>query len=328
MTANFRTLRSYAIPVALLDELAFWPNEDSANPDSAVIEALQPAMAQFPGAMMLMASSPYARRGELWRAFKENHGHDDAPVLVWQAATRTMNPGISQKFIDRAYARDRASAAAEYGAQWRTDVEQLLTQEALAACVETGVHERPWEPGERYFAFFDGAGGSGTDSAALAIGKQEGNKAVVVAVRERRPPFSPDDMISEFVGLLRSYGLRSVTGDRWAGEFPREGFRRQGVEYQVAKLPKSDLYREMVAIVNSGRLVMLDHQRAIAQLLGLERRTARGGRDSIDAPHGQPEDAANVIAGVTNLILGRQSFEALPLAGPTIIRGRPNVVVG
>jgi hypothetical protein len=318
MTANFRTLRSYAVPVALLDELAFWPNEDSANPDSAVIEALQPAMAQFPGAMMLMASSPYARRGELWRAFKENHGRDDAPVLVWQAATRTMNPSIPQSYIDRAYARDSISAASEYGASWRTDVEQLLTQEALAACIDTGVFERPWQPGERYWAFFDGAGGSGTDSAALAIATCRGDKAVIVALREIRPPFSPDAMISEFSALLREYGLRTVTGDRWAGEFPREGFRRLGCDYHVAKLPKSDLYRELVAIVNSGRLVMLDHKRAVAQLLSLERRTGRGGRDSIDAPHGQPEDAANAVAGCVELVLKHRISTDPGIAGPMV----------
>jgi hypothetical protein len=44
------------------DELAFWPSEESANPDYEVLDAIRPGMATVPGAMLLCASSPYARR--------------------------------------------------------------------------------------------------------------------------------------------------------------------------------------------------------------------------------------------------------------------------
>jgi hypothetical protein len=43
---------------------------------------------------------------------------------------------------------------------------------------------------------------------------------------------------------------------------------------------------------------LLDHPRAIAQLCSLERRTARGGRDSIDHAPGAHDDLANAVAGV------------------------------
>lgn len=32
-------------------------------------------------------------------------------------------------------------------------------------------------------------------------------------IRERRPPFSTDDVVIEFAALLKSYGVRDVTGD-------------------------------------------------------------------------------------------------------------------
>ena len=66
--------------------------------------------------------SPYARRGVLWDAFRRWHGKDDARNLVWQAATRIMNPTVSQEFIDAEFERDPASAAAEYGAKFRSDI--------------------------------------------------------------------------------------------------------------------------------------------------------------------------------------------------------------
>jgi hypothetical protein len=42
----------------------------------------------------------------------------------------------------------------------------------------------------------------------------------------------------------------------------------------------------------------------IGQLCALERRTARGGRDSIDHPPGLHDDLANVAAGVLVQVAG------------------------
>src|ERR1700730_8358350 len=92
-TASFRSVRGHTVIACLADELAYWrSDETSANPDSEILAAIRPAMATIPRAMLLAASSPYARRGELWRAYRRHHGHDDAPALVWHAPTRTMNP--------------------------------------------------------------------------------------------------------------------------------------------------------------------------------------------------------------------------------------------
>jgi hypothetical protein len=44
--------------------------------------------------------------------------------------------------------------------------------------------------GVSYLAFVDPSGGSG-DGMTLAIGHQEDDVAVLDAIRERRPPFSP-----------------------------------------------------------------------------------------------------------------------------------------
>jgi hypothetical protein len=56
------------------DELAFWPIEDASDPDVEIINAVRPAMATMPGAMLLAASSPYSRRGALWQAYRQYYG--------------------------------------------------------------------------------------------------------------------------------------------------------------------------------------------------------------------------------------------------------------
>jgi hypothetical protein len=50
-------------------------------------------------------------------------------------------------------------------------------------------------------------------------------------------------------------------------------------------------------LLNSGKIALLDHPRLIAQLCGLERRTARSGKDSIDHAPGAHDDIANGVAG-------------------------------
>jgi len=317
LTASFRTVRGYTLVAALCDELAFWrSDETSANPDSEIIGAIRPAMATIPNAMLLCASSPYARRGALWDAFRRHFGKP-GPILVWRAATRTMNPTVPQLVVDEAIEADPASAAAEFGAKFRTDVETFVSREVVEAAIVPGRFEVPRIEGAVYLAFTDPSGGS-SDAMTLAICHVEGNRAVVDAIRERRPPFSPDDVVQEFATLLKSYGIGRVRGDRYAGMWPRERFQVHGIEYLVATKPKSDLYRDLLPILNGGRVELLDLPRLASQLCGLERRTARGGRDSIDHGPGAHDDIANSVSGAVVTVLERLP-QKIPMTIPSTL---------
>jgi len=61
---------------------SYWPSEDAAEPDVEVINAIKPGMATIPGAMLLCASSPYARRGALWEAHRKHFGRDSEAVTL------------------------------------------------------------------------------------------------------------------------------------------------------------------------------------------------------------------------------------------------------
>jgi hypothetical protein len=297
-TASFRSTRGYTIAACLLDELAYFAvDEFSASPDAEVINAIRPGLATVPGSMLLCASSPHARRGALWDAHRRHFAQDGDPVLVWQAATREMNASVPQGIIDAAMEEDPARAQAEWGAQFRTDVESFVAREAAEACVAVGVRERSPVQGVRYHGFVDPSGGS-ADSMTLAIGHREKDVVVLDALRERRPPFSPEAVVAEFAELLKSYRISKVGGDRYAGEWPRERFREHGIGYEPAQKPKSDLYRDMLPVINSRKLDLLDDARLLAQLVGLEQRTARGGKDSIDHAPGVRDDLINAVAGI------------------------------
>ena len=304
-TNDVGSTRGRTVVAAVLDEVAFWRSENSANPDTDVYNAIKPAMVTIPGAMLIGISSPYARRGLLWSKHKKHYGKPGRTLVV-QAPTWRMNPTIKRdgEFLTEAFKDDAASAAAEYGAEFRKDVEAFVSIEVVEACVEIGVRERAPMSGYDYSAFVDPSGGS-QDSMTLAISHREGDDddglAVIDATREVKPPFSPEGVVSEFCALLSRYGITRVTGDRYAGEWPREQFRKHGVDYEISESPRSDLYRDMLPVLNSGRVVLLDDEKTVNQIVGLERRTARGGRDSIDHAPGGHDDLANAVAGAIGL---------------------------
>ena len=46
-----------------------------------------------------------------------------------------MNPTVNQSLIDKAMARDESAARAEYGAEFRSDLEQFIKIETVQDCV-------------------------------------------------------------------------------------------------------------------------------------------------------------------------------------------------
>jgi hypothetical protein len=310
--ASFRGLRGITAVAVVADEIAFWYTEDSqsANPDSEIIAALRPALATTQGPLIAI-SSPYARRGELWSTYQRHFGPaGDPKILVAKAPSRTMNPSLPESVVTRALERDHAAASAEYMAEFRSDLERFLTVEAVSACVMLGVRELPPQR-QGYIAFVDPSGGS-ADSITMAIAFRahgEGG-AILAAIRERRPPFSPAAVVAEFVKTLREYGVTEVRGDAYGAQWVAESFRNLGVNDRQSEKNRSQIYSEILPAINSREVSLLDDKRLIGQLVALERRTSRSGKDTIDHAPGAHDDIANAACGALVYAVGRR--------GPTL----------
>nr|WP_246718505.1 hypothetical protein [Bradyrhizobium elkanii] len=321
-TNSFRAVRGRPVLCAILDETAFWRDENSANPDQETYNAIKPGLASLPGSLVIGISSPYRKSGLLYQKYRDHYGKD-SKILVIKAPTRLLNPLIDQSIIDEAMAEDPAAASAEWLAEFRDDISAFVTREAIDACTSPDVLERPRVDKVKYSAFVDPSGGS-SDSMTLAIGHSQLSEdrkrsiAVLDAVREVRAPFSPDDAVAEFAALLKSYGIRSARGDRYAAEWVRESFKKAGIEYRPADLSKSEIYRDLLPRLNSGEVDLLDNRRLATQLLGLERRTARGGRDSIDHAPGAKDDLANAAAGCLVYLTSARHQQ---YSGPLVFNG-------
>jgi hypothetical protein len=303
--ASFRRLRGPTYIGVIADEACFWfTDEYSANADVEILNAVRPGLGTT-GGPLIIASSPYGKKGEVFETYRSNFGPDGDPlILVAQGGTRDLNETFSQRTIDRALAKDRELNTAEYLAQFRADISSPFDHDAVRACVGDYVERAPISS-VRYAGFWDSAGGTGQDSWVSAVGHREGDHLFVDAIREARPNFSPQAVAAEHTAFFRTYGVRKFSGDHYGGDMPGEMARKNGAQYDLHKKVKSDLYRDVLPLVNSGRLTMPKNERGVNQFCNLERRTGRSGKDTISHPegHGHHDDIANAIAGLADVLM-------------------------
>ena len=136
---------------------------------------------------------------------------------------------------------------------------------------------------------------------------------IVDVVREIPAPFDPESATEEFAGVLRSYGVSAVTGDRYAGMWCAQAFQKRGITYHNSDTPKSGLYLDFLPKLNSRTILLVDNDRLVNQIASLERRTSRGGKDSIDHPPQGHDDLANVVAGVAHCAVTRHTVSVSEL---------------
>lgn len=311
--ANFRRLRGPTYIGAILDEGAYLLADDtSSNPDTEILAAVRPGLSTTNG-LLAVITSPYAKKGETWEAFKQHYGPAGDPlILVARATSRDMNPALPAKVVERALARDHAKASAEYLAVFRSDIETFVSREQVEACVEVGVFERAPVPGTKYFSFTDPSGGS-SDSMVCTVGHRNRDTIIVDASREIGAPFDPESAVDELAAFLKSYKVVETQGDRYSGQWCAQAFAKRGIRYKPTELSKSQLYLELLPRLNAKTIRLLDQPRTTNQICQLERRTARGGRDSIDHPPNSHDDLANGIAGLCGVVAKRSTYNLAAL---------------
>jgi hypothetical protein len=301
--ASFRDVRGSTSVGIIADEICFWRSEDnSRNPDREILSALRPSLLTTGGPLVAI-STAYARSGVAYDAWVKHHGPDGSPrVAVARATTERMNSLADRSEIARAMEDDPSSARSEYFSEWREDVESFVSLDMVMRAVDKGVVERLPKRGIDYFGFIDPAmGNAGGDSYTLAIGHMEGEVAVLDALRECVPPFSPWGKTSEFCHDLRRYNVNRVQSDRVGGAWVEEKYKSEGVRLDATAEPKSIIYGNFLPLLNSSRVRLLDNPRMVNQLVRLKRSPGGQGRDRIDHGLHEHDDLINVAAGVCQM---------------------------
>ena len=307
VTNSFRVARGMTLLAVIGDEVSYWRDEISAQPDVETYRACLPSLVAS-GGIWVGISTGYRRAGLLYQKHREHFGHNGDDVLVVSGPTETFNPTIDPALIAKARAEDPEAAEAEWDGGFRRDIAAFLSDHDIEAAID---HDRPMELGPRselhYTGFADPSGGR-HDAYCLAIGHFEGAQAdgrfVLDVVRGAQPPFDPQTTTRAFSDLLKEYFLSTVTGDAYSAEWVEGAFRDGGISYERCQKPKSALYLEAQTLFARGGISLPDHAVLLRELRLLERRTHRSGKDTVDhGLHGH-DDYANAVLGCAALGMG------------------------
>jgi hypothetical protein len=275
-------VRGFTAVCVIADEAAFWTTDTaSANADTEILNAVRPSLITTQGPLLIL-SSPFARRGEVWELYDKHYGAKGDPgILVLHGASRVFNPSLPNSVVERALARNPIAARAEYLAEFRSDLEGYVSLDTLRAC--TGpVTEWPPLPGVHYTAGIDAATGSGDDSLALGIAHfDEGSGRVILDfIREWRPPFSPTAVLTEVASHCRRFNIAEIIGDRFAEKFVAEMLFGSRMHYRRSDRVTSDNFAELLPMLNSHEVMLPNLPAFIEQLASLQAKPSSRGRVS------------------------------------------------
>ena len=151
---------------------------------------------------MTFASRPHAR-GRIWDAFRRYYGEAGDPlILVAHGATGTLNPSLPQRVVDRA-SRRIAPTQRRSTSPSSAPMSELVALEIIEGRV--GDTARAAGSGGQYRAF--GTPRAARDDITFAIAHRSARpdeRITMDAVREMRPQFSPEGVVTNSGGCSRA----------------------------------------------------------------------------------------------------------------------------
>ncbi|MDV6326813.1 hypothetical protein Q5L94_01985 [Idiomarina sp. Sol25] len=294
-TASYRAIRGRTLLAVLMDEACFFRSESTANPDVEIYRAAVPGLATT-GGMLIVISSPYAKKGLVYSRYQKHYGKD-SDCLVIKGGTKDFNPTLDKRVIDEAMQDDPEAAASEWYGEFRNDIAAFIDRDLLQDLARTKPPELPYDRSQSYQAFIDPAGG-GKDEFCLAIGHKERGQDLIVVDVLKAQRGSPAEIAKEYAEVMKAYKVRTATSDKYAGQWPADEFQRHGIRIEYSDCNRSQLYQHALPILNTGRVELPNDPKLLNQFAGLERRTSRSGVDKIDHPVGGSDDRANATAGL------------------------------
>jgi len=295
-----RRIRGQSLICLLTDELAMFKVE-GLRVDEEVLDAVRPGL-DFPYSKCVKISTPYMMKGEIWSDYRNYFGKANDDVLVFHGSTKLFNPWYSDRKLEQLKKRKPLSYEVEHEARFMVGLKAMFEPEVIDRAVD---NDRPFDipprAGVQYQAFVDVAGEGGKDSYAVACGRREGERIVIDLVRSRAPRFNPQEVTREYCALLADYEIRKVRGDRYSGDWALNEYAKYGVEFERCEKSKSELYIESESSFNTDQVSLPKKELLISQLKNLIRKSRSGGHDQVDT-EGAPEDEANVVCGLINLL--------------------------
>lgn len=311
--ATYDGVRGRTIVTAVLDELAFFPREESApSSDEEVIAALMPGMATVRNAKLIKISTPYAKSGILWREFQQR-GELDFPV--WQVTSMQMNPTIDPAMLVREQRRSEERYRREYLAEFTDAITGWIVPEILEPCIVRGRTEVAPQRDAYYVAVLDPATRHSDFALAIVELASDGKVIVVRVVRwtgTRKAPLAYEFVLGEVKCILDEYGINSVTGDQYYCDVIGQHLSKLGIFYDVyifGPQTRAKIFSTLKHLLVQRKIELLDDPELLRELRSLQEfKTERGQIDVRPSGNVRDDSAVAVALAANELVKARSDL--------------------
>lgn len=310
---TLKSVRGFACPVAVLDEVGVWYQEsDSANPDYEIYNAVTKAQIQFPNKLLIGISSPYNKQGLLYRNYEGGTMGKNLPadrkmtmrntVVIHAPTAAVGNPRVTRESLEDDRDLDAKAYERECLAIFQDSLSGFLSSTLINNSVEKGVEELEYNPTYTYVAAIDPAFRHDAFAFTIFHIDEEGN-VVQDVIRRYKPEHgnvnNPDAIFSDIGPICQSYNIANVYSDQYHLESLQQlafkhGLLIEGVPFKATN--KAQIFGSLQQLLNQGRMRLLDNAECLKELRQLERRLTQGGVVQISAPPGLHDDLAAVTA--------------------------------
>jgi hypothetical protein len=333
--ANGKALRGYAVPVVVLDEVAFWYTDaDAANPDYEVLRAVRQAQLQFKHRKRVGITTPWTKEGiaykqyiagtEGWKLPVEDRKSYEGSLVLHAPTAAIENPLIEKKALAKEFLNDPEAYERESLARFVDSISGFLSPTLLSEVTAKGIVEReplprrnhPEDPLPNYVAALDPA--FRHDAFAMTIVHQDKDGTIlqdVIRRWQRQPgeePLNPSFILSEIAPLLKQYRITSVFSDQHHYDSLNQLALAKGFTIELFTLgnaSKTSMWRNFQQLLNQKKIVLLESKEQYRELATLEKKLTPGGSVQISAPRGKHDDMAMVLAMAVKMAAWRYPMQ-------------------
>jgi hypothetical protein len=254
LPCNSTAGRGLPIACLIFDEIAHFYTE-GVKADDIIFNALRPRQAQFPGAKLILISTPSAKQGLFWSFYEE--GFKVPGRLTAQAETLFMNPLVDKKFLEKEKARDLDNYLREFDAQFAERVEAFLSYELVENSLKLA-GDLPYKAEFIYYAGIDASGLAGRDKFALAITHKQEDSVYVDKIISWDLKDS-DPIIKDIKELAGIYNFNKASIDRYAKGWVESALKKIGLEVKI-RPTLAEIYVNLKSLMLGNRLYLPDNQ--------------------------------------------------------------------
>lgn len=325
------SLRGRSLIGAVLDEAAFFRDEDYAVNDAEIFKAVHPRV--MPKGQVIISSTPWAEGiGLLYELFNANHG---APrnALAAHAPTMLLRKGDANEAdirmqVEFERERDPDNAAREFDAEFMTSGTGLFFDpSAIDACIDpTPI---PRLPMKGCITAIGADFGFKNDASALVVARLEDSVCCIADISELRPrkgaPLVPSEVVASFAETAKCHGATSVIADRYCEEAIREHL----VAHNLRLVPapdglagKVEMYTRARALIHERRVRLPNHRVLINQLKAVTSKPTSGGSLSISSPR-RGGAHGDVVSAFVHALTGLPSPTTAAWMKDRMVDGQP-----